>query len=43
MERKKESSKMKRENMTGIGACINRLSFPSLLTNPLFEVSKSNN
>ena len=28
--------------MAGIRACINRPSFPSLLANPLFEVSKSN-
>ena len=41
-ERKKESGKTKRENTAGIGACINRPSFPSLLANPLFEVSKSN-
>ena len=39
-ERKKEKKKCKnkRENTAGIGACINRLTFPSLLANPLFEV-----
>ena len=42
MERKKESGKKKRENTVGIGACINRPSFPSLLANPLIDVPKSN-
>ena len=37
-ERKKESGKTKRENTAGIGACISRPSFSSLLANPLFEV-----
>ena len=37
-ERKKESGTKKRENMTKIGACINRPTLPSLLANPLFEV-----
>ena len=40
MERKKESGKKKRENMAGIGACINRIFFPSLLANPLFGIPK---
>ena len=39
-ERKKESGKKKRENMTGIGGCINRLSFPSFLANQLFGIPK---
>ena len=43
MDWKKESGKKKRENTAGIGACINRLSFPSFLANPLFDVPKSNN
>ena len=43
MERKKESGKTKRENTAGIGACINRPSFLSLLANPLFDIPKSNN
>ena len=41
-ERKKESGKTKRENTAGIGACINRPYFLSLLANPLFDVPKSN-
>ena len=41
-ERKKESGKKKRENTVGIGVCINKLSFPSLLANSLFKVPKSN-
>ena len=41
-EWKKESGKKKRENTAGIGACINRPSFPSLLANPLFDVLQSN-
>ena len=36
---KKKGGKKKRENMAEIGACINRPSFPSLLANPLFEIS----
>ena len=38
--KKIESGKKKRENIAEIGACINRPSFSSLSTNPLFEVSQ---
>ena len=41
-ERKKESGKKKRENAVGIGACINRPSFPSFLANMLFDIPESN-
>ena len=41
-EWKKENGKKKRENTAGIGAYMNRQSFPSLLANPLFDVPKSN-
>ena len=37
-ERKKESGKKKREKTIGIKVCINRLSFPSFLASPFFEV-----
>ena len=33
-ERKKESGKENRENMAKIGACINKISFPSLFNKP---------
>ena len=41
-KKKTQRKKKKRENVVGIVACINRPSFPSLLANSLFEVSKSN-
>ena len=39
-DKKKKSGKKKKENMAEIGACINRPFFPTLLANPLFEVSQ---
>ena len=41
--KEKESGKKKRENMTEIEACINRLSFSSLFSKPTFWNPKSSN
>ena len=38
--RKNVSGKKRRENMIEVGACINRLCFPSLLANPFFRIPK---
>ena len=40
LKSEKESDKKKIENMVGIEGCINKLSFPSLLANPLFGIPK---